>query len=239
MAEFITSISAPHNIVLTIMLCGCALYWAFVIVFGLGMEVMDGVSGFFHHAPDISHGHTGLETHMDGAGHTYSVTGAAFRFLNFGEIPATIILSIILLITWVGSVVTNPYTREQPFWIQIPAFLGVFIAALLLSKLITSPIKEVFANNESKGPPKTDLIGCECILTTSAGENRTGTAEAKTPASRFIIVHVRAAAGQNEIPKGARAVIVSVDPNAGGYLVALPGSPAASTHKLSEGDKTK
>ena len=226
MAEFIAAISAPHNMLLTFALGACALYWLFVVVFGVGSEMFHGAAGLFQGGD--AGGHEGLDTHFDGHA-TPTVAGSALRFLNFGEVPATIILSVILLFTWTISVITHRYTNEFSFPIQALIFAGVVIASLFLSKLITSPLKESFAKGDGKGPVKTNLIGSECLLTTSIGETRSGTAEAKTDSARFIIVHVRAAPGQGDLPKGARATIVSVDPTAGGYLVRLPGSTATPT----------
>jgi hypothetical protein len=224
MNEFLQAINAPQNALLTGLLFLVVLYWGAVIILGLGIELMDGLFSFLDFGGHDLDPTTSLDTHLD-AGHTnapFFVT--AFRFFNFGEVPVTIILSAFIISAWMGSVGLHGWYSPFHPLLQAGVVLGIIVGALLVTKLVTTPLKSVFSSKYDKGPERTNLIGCDCILTMSVSETQSGQAEAKTPDNRFLVVSVRANPGQGNIPKGARAVIVSVDPNAGGFLVRLPGS---------------
>jgi hypothetical protein len=224
MNEILQALSAPQNALLTALLILVLLYWATVIVLGIGIELLDGAFSFM----DIG-GHdvdptTGLDTHLD-HGHIESpIFTTVLRFFNFGEVPVTIILSVYILVAWAGNFWLFSWYKAYPGPVQALIVFGILVGALFVTKPITAPFKSVFSSKEEATHERTNLIGCDCILTMPVNETQSGQAEAKTSTNRFLVVSVRAAPGQGPIPKGARAVIASVDPNAGGYLVRLPGS---------------
>jgi hypothetical protein len=237
MGEFIEIISAPQNAGLSVAMGFIALYWISVIILGIGIDLLDGLMGLADHALDGgTDPTTGLDTHIDGSSHVEApFMASAFRFFNFGHVPATIIFTAIITVAWLGSMLLHGWYKDFGGGLQTLIFIATLIGALLLSKPLTAPLKDVFHNDDSKGPERTNLIGCDCILTMPVTQEQSGQAEAKTAGNRFLVVSVRCAPGQGPIPKGGRATITSVDPNAGGYLVRLPGSNNPS----SEGGNTK
>lgn len=235
---FFEAIFAPQNVAFTVLLGFILLYWLAVVFIGVGVELLDGVLNVIDagltHTPDIDPT-TGLDHGVDAPGPS-NFMGNTLRFFNFGDVPATIIITAIVIIAWAGNVLLYPWTNDLPGPAQLGICLAVLVAALFISKLVTSPLKDVFSRTEAKGPERTNLIGCECILTMPASQAGMTTAEAKTPSNRFIVINVRCAPGQGPIPKGARAIIHSLDPATGGYLIHLPGNVP---NPPSEGGNTK
>ncbi len=233
MQNILETLLAPQNAALSVVMLFVMFYWVSVIVLGIGVEILDGLTGL------VDHGHadptTGLDTHIDGSGADVPLLTSALRFFNFGEVPATIILTVIIAIMWASNLVLYASVKGLPGPVQAAIVAGTFIAALFISKPITSPLKDLFNSKDTKGPQRTNLIGCDCIITVPTTETQQGQAEAKTPGNRFLVVSVRSAPGQGAIPKGARGIIVSVDPTAGGFLVRLPGSESS----ISEGGNSK
>ncbi len=229
MNEIIQALSAPQNALLTALLVIVTLYWVSVVIMGVGIELLDGAFSFM----DIG-GHdvdptTGLDSHVHSTHVESPIFTTVLRFFNFGEVPVTIIASVFILVSWAASLWLFHWYKDFPVPVQALVILGILVAALFITKPVTAPLKSIFSSQGDKAPERTNLIGCDCILTMPVTETQSGQAEAKTPNNRFLVVSVRAASGQGAIPKGARAVIISVDPTAGGYLVRLPGSDIHSS----------
>ncbi|MBM3834202.1 MAG: hypothetical protein FJ403_13225 [Verrucomicrobia bacterium] len=107
------------NLPFTILLAGVVLYWVCVglglLHFGEGDHdvSLDAHGGDLHVEGHVdAHAHGGdAHTYAHGDGHSWLVS--ALKFLNVGEVPAMIIMSVLVLCTWITSMISNHYSNDN------------------------------------------------------------------------------------------------------------------------------
>lgn len=139
-----------YNLPLTILLGLVAVFWLLSV---LGTVDIDGFD--FEVDADVD---------AEGAGDGLSgLFGFAMRFVNAHDVPVTIVLSLLSLFMWAGSVLANYYFNPaQSGLIAAGIFVGVFFASALLVKLVTEPLRPFLRqlkNEEDNQEPIVGLVG--------------------------------------------------------------------------------
>jgi hypothetical protein len=206
MSEFIEAILSPANLVLSIMLLCCMLYWVIVCLGALDIDAFD-----FDFDADA-------DVDLDaGSGGMWSVS--LMRFFNLGEVPLTVLASIFILILWVVGVGSYRYVGDWGILLQLLILIPMIIGAALLTKALSTPLKRVFRDlerSESRG--EYDFIGKRCYVVSGTLDNKHGQVEVATQGSP-IKLNALLEGSDHPLPKGAEVVIVSHDSESGVYRV--------------------
>ena len=142
MLDFFYEVLRPVNLPFTAMLGIVVFYWLLVLLGALDFDSEPSI--------DLAHGH---DVHVDGAagGHNVDHGGgieahdagafkALLQFLNFGNVPSMIVVSIIVLSMWTVSMISNRMLNPGSYLIAFGLLLpNVFITAIL-TKLATAPL---------------------------------------------------------------------------------------------------
>ncbi len=158
----------------TVLVAICVLYWLFVIVGVLDFDILDFDLDF-----DVS---------ADGP----SVLDFGFiglRFLNIGEVPVMVWLSVFSLSMWMLSINFDAKVEINGFMDYLPLLLRNLGISLVVTKLITQPFKGYFQFT----PPNQieTLLGKSCRVTSSMVNEKFGQAEMETEVAPLKL-HIRA-----------------------------------------------
>ena len=245
MLEFIQACFTLVNLPWTIMFLLMACYWSTVIIGLLDIHAFDiDVDA----SPDIDvdvdvdvdaqldvdtevsadlDGHADMETDVDADHdvdtHSHADVGsgwgmALLKFMNVGQVPSMVLLSVLVVSVWAGSVLSNHYLNPQ-YQFGWAALLLVpnLVVSLFITKLATWPFRFVFSRMQNEAIGLTRLIGKTCVVTTSQVNPQFGQAEIITSGAPLLI-HVRADA-QQQLTKGDQAVVVQYDPEKLAYQI--------------------
>ncbi|MBX2852991.1 MAG: DUF1449 family protein [Phycisphaeraceae bacterium] len=206
MSEFIEAILSPANLVLTIMLLCCILYWLTVCLGALDIDTFD-----FDFDADT-------DVDIDaGSGGMSSIS--LMRFFNLGEVPLTVLASIFILILWVVGVGSYRYVGDWGILLQLLVLIPMIIGAALLTKAVSTPLKRIFRDLErSESSGEIDFIGKRCVVVSGTLDDKHGQVEVSTQGSP-IKLNALLEGADHPLPKGAEVVIVSQDPDSGVYRV--------------------
>lgn len=157
----------------------------------------------------------------DGAHHGGSALGGLLASLKLRSAPATVVLSVLILFSWLFSVLGM---QAAVAWLPLDAISlarwGVFFLAPLLALPLTSiavrPLARVFV------PPvvvaKRDLVGKVCTVRTGTVTDRFGEGLLEDGGAG-LVVRIRVDAGET-VKRGDQVVIVDYDADKQEFTVA-------------------
>jgi len=142
---------------------------------------------------------------------------ALLVWLNVGRVPLLFLIGLATPVAWLASVglSSGELIAALQDWHTTNFFLAGAVG-LLGGKFLTAPFIPLFRRmmNEAKD---VDYIGLRGRLLLSATEERFGQAEIRHE-DDFLLVNVKPANGQRELPKGEEIVIIGRTPDQRFYL---------------------
>jgi hypothetical protein len=139
------------TVVFTIGLGIVLVYWVFVLLGALDIDVLGGADG-----------DPGADVHADGL----------FTKLGFGVVPITITISVLMLLGWVGTLLVMQHVHGTG--IAVVVLLVALVVGLGLTRVLVRPLAPVFAVKEGKA--NRDYVGHTCAITTGRVDNGFGQA---------------------------------------------------------------
>lgn len=216
MTEFLTAILAFPTAIFTILLGVVILYWLFVLLGALDIDLLgDAHADGGHDLPLDGHGHG--DAHFDGHGHAdhghadhghdahdgHGGLGGLIQALGLGGVPLTVMLSILILLAWSFCVMAMQLLGSSPVWLVSAAALLSLVVAVPLTSLLVRPLRRLFISLPA--PRHRDLLGRVCTITTLRVDERYGQAEIEDGGAG-LIVQVRSN-GPAGLARGDRAII--------------------------------
>ena len=244
MNEFLSAILSFPTVVFTVLLIVIVLYWLMVIVGAIGVDVLhvgeaaggkiegmvDGavegkIEGALDGAVDGAAGGHG----EGGTGKLEAVGGGGgfLAMLGFGKVPATVVISSLVLWSWALCLLIARSGAEfgLPAWsIQVLApIVAVFLGGVLTGTLVRG-IGRFIVHQEPLR--RADLVGKLCTITTGRVDANFGTALI-TDHGIDLTVDVRCDP-PNSLRRNAQAVLVAYDPEHNFFTVEAYDQPMAS-----------
>lgn len=191
---------SAENIFPTVVLLMTALYWVVFLLGFLDLDFLDFDAG----GKDID-----MDAGADADGAVGKDFGSTmFDFMNLTQVPFMVVFSFFAVFFWAGSVIGNHYLADHHTGMVIAVLLGAILASLLVTKLITQPLRRVFRKlNDFEG--KLDLRGKTCILQMGLNGTMIGQAEL-VHGTKHLLINVRSISGAR-IANGSRCLIVEED----------------------------
>ncbi len=192
------------NIPLTILLILAFGYWT-LVCFG----IFDWDGGGDADAGDIS-----TADASDADVSTEAATGplgTTLKFINVGEVPVTIVLSVFILSMWVIGVLSNHFLNNGSVLIGLILLAPNFVASLVLTRFVTMPLKRVFRALQHEREEHETLIGKTCVVTTREAGSSHGQGEVTTDGAP-VLLQIRTKDG-SVLARGDHALIISRDDN--------------------------
>ncbi len=208
MSEFIDAILSPINFAFTVLL-GCFLfYWAIVMIGAVDMDAFD---------VDLD-----IDTDVDGgagSGGLPDTMLGVFKFLNVGEVPLMILLSVFVLMMWALGVLSHMLIGVWSVGVQLLALIPMTIVALLLTKVLTQPVRRIFARlDQDASAGSVAVLGQRCHVISVTADHRHGQAQIETGAAP-IKINVKTPADGVILRRGDEAVVVTDRDDKGVYII--------------------
>ena len=224
MEPFLDAILSPINLPLTVVLGLAVAYWIIVIFSGLGFDALDidldpSQATDLDLDVDTSHGAASGASGGGGGGATLGLS--MLRFLNLGEVPLMLWLSVLLLIVWAGNVALHPYLGDWAIGLQLLLLLPLLVLGLLVTKLLTAPLAVLFRKmrEEERRVNNFTVIGQRCRVTTRRVTHTFGRAEITAEGGGAPIVLNVCTDNGDTLARGDEAVVVKHDPQRDLYLI--------------------
>ncbi|MBT3376625.1 MAG: DUF1449 family protein [Lentisphaerae bacterium] len=198
----------PYTVLLGLMV----LYWVVVIIGAIDIGILD-----FFDFGDLGEAAEGAAEGVEAAGEAAEgmdgVFSAILGFLSLGQVPVTVVLSLLILKLWFLALLMTLYLPASLRDVVPPLFLGAagfvfaFIVSVMLTGLTARPLRRVFKRNPVRG--HAHLVGQICKVKSSRVTEKFGQAELRVRNS-FLLIEVRSKE-EEELERGQEAVIVSYD----------------------------
>src|SRR6476660_920047 len=148
MHEVLSEAFAFVNLPFTVLLGLVAVYWVLVVLgaldtsFGSDLELGGHVEGG---SPELGgHHFEGHETEAHGdVGHDGFLSGVA-HFINLGDVPLMVVVSVLSLSLWTGSLIANRYFTGHDVLMSLAFLVPNFIVGLIVTRYGTLPFKPLF-----------------------------------------------------------------------------------------------
>lgn len=174
----------------------------------------------------------GLADHHVLDGHHDIDAGGMLAGLGFGQVPVTVVISLMTLFSWVVTLIGTALLLELPLALRIGLGIGVLLIALVVAWAITrvfvAPLRKVFEPEPFVS--RVDLVGRSCLIKTGSVTADFGQAEVSSPGGGTSIVQVRVHEDET-LRLGDTALIFEYDETREVFFVAAigpDGLPATS-----------
>lgn len=225
MNELATASLQFPTVVFTIVLGIVLVYWLFVLLGALDIDLFGGdvdvdVSGAAKGIGDVLTGGAkgGAEAfHADGGadGDADADAGGLWHGLGLGDVPVTISVSLIVMISWCGSLLVMHYLAGTAGWQRAIVLVVAIVIALPIAALLVRPLAPVFAVKEGKS--NADYIGHGCTITTGSVDDNFGQATVEDGGT-VLVIQVRCGE-PGKLARGDKALIIEFDQARQAYVV--------------------
>lgn len=220
MLEIFTEAISYVNLPFTVLLGVVILYWLFVALGALDSDFghdADGHMDSGHDGHDGHHGH-----HAEDGG----FLSGMFHFINLGEAPLMVVLSLLSLSMWTCSLIVNFYFTGHSAVLALAFLVPNLLVSAIVTRYVTLPLRPLFRLLRRTEDNHQPMIGRPCRITTSNASSSFGQAEVETKGAPLLI-DVRTMDGIS-LPRGANAVIFREDTERGIYYVVEASNPQLS-----------
>lgn len=229
MSELVDASLAFPTVVFTIGLGIALVYWLFVLLGALDIDLFghgdvgdvggDGVDVGGH---DVGGGHdagghdAGGDADADADGDADGGHGGVWHGLGLGTVPLTISISMILLVCWVGNLLVMHYgLPEAAGWLRGLMLVVTLLVALPIAAILVKPFAPVFRMQEGK--KNADYVGHVCTITTGHVDAKFGDAKVNDGGT-VLNIQVRCDA-PGKLARGDKALIIEFDTERQAFLV--------------------
>lgn len=202
------------TVVFTIGLGIVLVYWVFVLVGALDIDLLgggdagDAITGG---AKGAAEGLKGLKVDTD------ADAGGFWNALGLGVVPVTITVSLIMLVGWCGSLLVMHYgvAALGTSWLPVVVLPAMLIVALLVTSLLVRPLAPVFAIKVGK--TNRDYVGFSCTISTGSVDDGFGQATVEDGGT-VLVIPVRCDR-PGSLARGDKAMIIDFDDERQAYVV--------------------
>jgi membrane protein implicated in regulation of membrane protease activity len=189
-----------------------------------GIEgAVEGIDGAAEGLEGAAEGVEGAAEGIDGAGESagQGVLSGVLGFAGVGQVPLTIILSVLILLMWLAALVMTTVLPAgvgdvlSPMFLWFICFGVVFALCFVATAFLLRPFRGVFALKTTRGHQF--LVGRICRIKSGRVTPRYGQAELRVDDS-FLLIAVRCP-DDSALRKGDEAVITGYDTDRDVYEV--------------------
>jgi hypothetical protein len=202
----------PYNLPFTILLGLVVLFWLLTLIGAVGVDSFDA----------------DLDADADGdLSHLGEVPAAMLRVVNAGSVPITIVLSVLVVSMWCGSMILNYYFNPaHSLWLAAAFVLVAFIGGVIVTKILTQPLVP-FMKRLKAAENAAPVIGCIGIVRSIRIDSEYGQVEVERPDGAPALLNARLGPDAEPSPRGSQVAVVDLDEPTGVYLVrVIPPAPS-------------
>jgi hypothetical protein len=199
------------------------IYWVFVLLGALDIDLFDGGQPDFAGAGKgvgdaLAGGVKGGAEALKGADADVDGGDGLWAGLGLGKVPITIALSVVFLVCWALSLLAMSYAPEvvgTGSWVAPTVLPATLLVGLPLAGLLVRPLGGLFEVHEGKS--NRDYIGYTCTITTGRVDDGFGQATIEDGGT-VLVVAVRCDRS-GVLARDDKALIIDFDTARHAYLV--------------------
>jgi hypothetical protein len=198
----------PYNLPVTILLGLVVVFWILTLAGAVSADA------------DLDAGVNDADANLG------DLPGAMLRIVNAGYVPLTVVLTILILMIWIGSIVLNFYFNPGgSLLIALGFFVAAFVLGVIATKIITQPLVPFMRRlkQAENAPP---VIGEVGVVRSIQLDPTYGQVEVQRADGAPALLNARLGSDSEAVPRGTEVAIISFDEPSGVYLVRpLPPTP--------------
>lgn len=214
-----------YNLPFTLFLGLQLVYWLFVIIGALDIEIADGLLGAGDGADVSIEAEANPDADIDFSNH--SLLSGLLDFFYFKKVPVIILTSIWTLAGWATSMILNTiFNSEHQVLLGMLMYIPCFFAGLMAVKIFGLPLSKLFISLENDPDDITSATGSFCTMITSVSPNKVGVAKVNMGKAMIqinVVTH-----SDMHFKKGEKAVVIERNAEKNEYLI------DKITHELKE-----
>ncbi len=217
MLQLWTETIQAYNIIYTVLLGLSLLYWIFVIIGALDMDMID-IDIDLDVDADID---VDVDVDMDVDGDISGMSGFSsfLAFFNFGKIPFMIIFSLTSLSMWVMGVLSNFYLFGGNIGIALAMFIPILFLGLTITKFLTTPLVPLF-EKMGGGVDGINYAGYTGTVILKTSKGKPGQAEINIEGDVHILkIRLADSSKEDALNKGRSIVVMEQVAEKNYYLV--------------------
>jgi hypothetical protein len=202
------------TVVFTIALGIALVYWLFVLLGALDIDLLGGPDA------DVSGAAKGIGEAVkpDLHGHDGDSQGGVWSGLGLKSVPMTITVSIILLCSWCGSLLLMHYlvpTLGLGSWFPPLLLPAMLLVSIPITAVLVRPLVPIFEISEGKS--NDDYVGHTCVISTGSVDENFGQATVEDGGT-VLVIPVRCDK-PGKLARNDKALIIEFDPERQAYVV--------------------
>ncbi|MBE5961264.1 MAG: DUF1449 family protein [Lachnospiraceae bacterium] len=205
MGELLQYAFTGCNIVPTVLLILIIIYWLSIIIGAIDFDSFD---------IDLD---VDVDADLDGMD-DLGPFHALLSFLNVADLPFMLVASILILIFWILAMLIHLLPVKPGGFINVLLFIPALIISIILTKLITSPLKKVMKGANEKEETTEEVVGQLVILTCDLRDGRLAQAEVKREGAS-ILINVRPEFPEQTFVKNEEAYVTKKDDEKDFYYI--------------------
>lgn len=191
----------PYNLPLTILLGLVGVFWVLSFLGSLDFDFLD----------------FDCDADADGLG---NALGAFMRFVNAREVPLTIILSLLVLFTWAGSILGNFYLNPtQSTLLAIGYSFASLVGSSFLVKAVTHPLRPFLRQLKDEEENQVPLVGASGTVKSRTLDGDFGQIEVPRTAGAPALLNAVMTGPHAPLSRGDEVLVVAFDAQRDKYLV--------------------
>lgn len=207
--ESISLVNLPYTVLLVLVV----FYWTLYILGAVSSDTLEAIGLDLDVDADAD-----ADVDIDGdAGHGGGLMASWLGFFHIGEVPVTVVLSILLVLMWAFSMVANHALGNSAGWVAAILFAPNLLVGLSLTKLILMPFAPMLAQFFQQSGDKIDLVGKRCVVSSLEVTHEHGQVEISTKGAPLLL-NVKCREGDS-LKRGEEAVIYDQDETHNTYLI--------------------
>ncbi|MFZ5830516.1 MAG: hypothetical protein ACOY3P_10525 [Planctomycetota bacterium] len=208
---FQTAVALP-TLPYTILLVLVLLYWLLFLVGAAGADLLDGVDLDVDADVDVD-----ADADAELASGSAGWLAPLLQFFFVGEVPLTVIFSILIIAMWTMAMIVNYYLGGTRLWVGLALFPALFFVGLVFTRAVLTPIAPYLKRVLAQEGDKIDLVGKRCTIHSIEATSAYGQAEVPMRGAPLLL-NVRTNEGI-VLKRGEEAVICRYDETARAYVV--------------------
>ena len=197
------------NLPFSVLLGLIVLYWLLVALGALDVHLFSDFESDLHH--DLDH-----DAHHDLDSDLGSFT-KILHFVGVGDVPVMVIVSVLGLSMWLGSMIANYYLTGGSQLYALALLVPNFLISAIVTRYVTLPMRPLFRSLSKDRGAGEEVLGRVCQIVTSEATPTFGQAEI-TRSGAPVLINVRTL-DDAVLVKGARAAVVRSDAEKGVYYI--------------------
>lgn len=213
MSELLHESLSLVNLPYTVLLVLVVLYWALYILGAVGSDTLEAVGLDLDADIDAD-----ADVDIDGdVGNGGGLMTSLLSFFHIGEVPVTVVFSILFVFLWTFSMVANHALGNSNGWIAVILLFPNLLVGLSLTKLILMPVAPLLARFLNQKGDTIDLLGKRCVVSSLEVTSEHGQVEVATRGAPLLL-NVKCREGDC-LKRGEEAVIYDQDATHNTYLI--------------------